>query len=142
MKRRSLAGGLHAEKGTFDVRVTASMPLVPVIVEHVCRQLAQPLDRGILSKDGIAGLVDAARSYIPQSRVPFRVYVKHRIKASILDGLGAETQGIRLEDEFILSLFGLQRSLEYHAGTAKPGKQPAPSAKSHSAVRNISRKRR
>jgi Pirin C-terminal cupin domain len=87
MKRRSAVRGASGGKGTLDLRVLTYMPLVPLIAEHVCRQVAQPVDLGNLIKDGIAGLIEAARIYTPQSSVPFGIYVKHRIKGAILDGL-------------------------------------------------------
>jgi hypothetical protein len=155
MKRRSAVRGASGGKGTLDLRVLTYMPLVPLIAEHVCRQVAQPLDLGNLTKDGIAGLIEAARIYTPQSSVPFGIYVKHRIKGAILDGLLSgtaspppllserrclpHTQQMRTGmrslgtaergDEFLQSLLRLERSLEYSENTTDRVKLPRFTAK-------------
>jgi hypothetical protein len=157
MKRRSAVRGASGGKGTLNLRVLTHMPLVPLIAEQVCRQVAQPLDLGNLTKDGIAGLIEAARIYTPQSSVPFGIYVKHRIKGAILDGLLSgtasprpllserrclpHTQQMRTGtrsvgtgeaergDEILQSLFRLQRSLEYSENTADRVKLPSFTAK-------------
>ena len=115
-----------------DLQILTYVPLVSVIVENVCQQVAQPLDRGSLAQDGVAGLVEAARTHSPKSRVPFGIYAKARIKGAILQGLlsrtklpslssgqmrvtapGVESREGERGDEFLLSLFGLQRSLGF-----------------------------
>ena len=87
MKRKVAVLETSGGTGTLDQRVLTLMPLVPSIAEHVCRQVTQPSDRANLAKDGFAGLIEAARIHTPQSRVPFAMYVKHRIRGAILDGL-------------------------------------------------------
>ncbi len=78
-----------------DARVLTYLPLVPVIAEHVYRQVVTPVGLGALVKDGVAGLIEAARIDPPQSRARLGTYVKHCIKGAILDGLLSETASPR-----------------------------------------------
>ena len=140
MKRKVAVLETSAGTGALDPRVLTLMPLVSLIAEHVCRQVAQPSDRANLAKDGFVGLIEAARVDTPQSRVSLGMYVKHHIRGAILDGLlsGAvsprpvlserrrlpRTEGLRTGkcsvgtraadrgNEFLQSLFRLGGSLE------------------------------
>jgi DNA-directed RNA polymerase specialized sigma subunit len=109
------------------------------------------LDLGNLAKHGFAGLIEAARIYTPQSRVPFRIYVRHCIKGAILDGLlsgtalpramlserrclpntsqmrtstGMGMQEAERGDECLRALFRLQEHLEYSENTGDRVKLP------------------
>jgi DNA-directed RNA polymerase specialized sigma subunit len=131
MKRRRAVRPESSGKETLDQRVPAFMPLVPVIAEQVRQQVVQPLDLGALTKDGFAGLIEAAKVYAAPSRVPFRVHVKQHIKGAILEGLqsrmgswrprsnslaqrtgarGSQPLEAERSDVFLLSLLGLQHS--------------------------------
>jgi hypothetical protein len=163
MKRKVAVLETSGGTGTLDQRVLTLMPLVPLIAEQVCRQVAQPWDRANLAKDGFAGLIEAAHT--PQSRVPFGMYVKHRIRGAILDGLlsGAESPrpvlserrrlprtpplrtgkrsvGTRATDrgnEFLQSLFRLGGSLESSEKTGDREKLSGVTANSRAGGENL-----
>jgi DNA-directed RNA polymerase specialized sigma subunit len=146
MEHGSTIRGASGRREKSDVRALTYLPLVPVIAEHVYRQVAPPVGLGDLVKDGVAGLIEGARIYTPQSRVRLGTYLKHRIKGAILDGLlsgtasprqlhseqryflntrqtrtgarSVETQDAERGDEFLMSLFALQRCSEYSENTA------------------------
>lgn len=150
MKSKTAVTATWSTKEALDLRILTYMPLVPLIAEHVGRQVARPLNLGKLAKDGVAGLIEAATRYTAQSRIPFRTYVKNHIRGAILDGLvsgppssrwqlserrrlphfpqmwtgmpGFATQENQRSEEFLLSLFGLQRSLEHSEQTAQRAK--------------------
>jgi len=162
MKSGNVVGG-SAGNGTLDLRALRYVPLVPLIAENVCRQVVRPLDLGNLTKDGMAGLIKAARTDNPQSRFPFKVYAKHHIKGAILDGLLSGTESSRAlscerrrlrnahqmrlrirsvemqeaerGDDFLQSLLGLQRSLQYSENTSDRVKPPRFKAKILSSIR-------
>ncbi len=148
MQHGNTIRGACGRREKSDVRVLTYLPLVPVIAERVYQQVAAPVGLGDLVKAGVAGLIEAVRSDPPQSRVRLGTYVKHCIKGAILDGLlsgtasphrphseqryflntrqirtGAgsmETREAERGDEFLMSLFALQRCSEYSENT--PGR--------------------
>jgi hypothetical protein len=151
MKRKTAVSETWSAKEALDLRILTYMPLVPLITEHIGRQMDRPLNLGELAKEGVRGLIEAASSYAAQSRVPFRIYVKNHIRGAVLDGLVAGSSSSRSHlserrrlphfpqmwsgmpgfatgehqrsDEFLLSLFELQRSLEHSVETAQRAKR-------------------
>jgi len=152
MERRRTIRGASGRREESDLRVLTYLPLVPLIAEHVYRQVAPPVGLGDLVKDGVAGLIEATRIYTPQSRVLLGIYIKHCIKGAILAGLftgtaappplrserryflttrqirtgarSVETREAERGDEFLLSLFALAAILGILRDYARSSRAP------------------
>jgi RNA polymerase sigma factor FliA len=70
-----------------DRIILEHLPLVKAIAIRVHENLPVHVDLDDLVHAGILGLFDAVTKYIPEKKVAFSSYAKHRIKGAILDSL-------------------------------------------------------
>ena len=67
--------------------VCSHLKLVKTVANSVKRGLPSQVSLEDLIGAGMLGLLDAARKFDPQKRVPFRLYATRRIRGAILDSL-------------------------------------------------------
>lgn len=77
----------HAQKMKRDRIVIEHLPLVKAIAVRVHENLPVHVDLDDLVHAGVLGLFDAVAKYMPEKKVAFSSYAKHRIKGAILDSL-------------------------------------------------------
>jgi RNA polymerase sigma factor for flagellar operon FliA len=75
------------QKAARDRIVIEHLPLVKAIAIRVHENLPVHVDLDDLVHAGIMGLFDAVTKYMPEKKVAFSSYAKHRIKGAILDSL-------------------------------------------------------
>jgi len=75
------------QQTTRDRIILEHLPLVKAIAIRVHENLPVHVDLDDLVHAGILGLFDAVTKYIPEKKVAFSSYAKHRIKGAILDSL-------------------------------------------------------
>jgi len=75
------------QKAARDQIVIEHLPLVKAIAIRVHENLPVHVDLDDLVHAGIMGLFDAVTKYLPEKKVAFSSYAKHRIKGAILDSL-------------------------------------------------------
>jgi RNA polymerase sigma factor for flagellar operon FliA len=63
------------------------LPLVKRVALKIRNRLPAHVEMDDLISDGVLGLVDAVAKFNPRKRVKLESYARHRIRASILDGL-------------------------------------------------------
>jgi RNA polymerase sigma factor FliA len=75
------------QKAKRDRTILEHLPLVKAIAIRVHENLPVHVDLDDLVHAGILGLFDAVTKYMPEKKVAFSSYAKHRIKGAILDSL-------------------------------------------------------
>jgi RNA polymerase sigma factor for flagellar operon FliA len=77
----------YLQKTRRDRTILEHLPLVKAIAIRVHENLPVHVDLDDLVHAGILGLFDAVTKYMPEKKVAFSSYAKHRIKGAILDSL-------------------------------------------------------
>ena len=76
-----------------EVLVNAYLPLVRSIAATIYRRrVNDALSFQDILHYGMVGLLDAIDRFVPEKKVDFKVYAKHRIKGEIFDGLSSATE--------------------------------------------------
>lgn len=73
----------------LDALVVAHLPLVGHCVGEVMSRVPSHVDRDDLAGAGVEGLLQAARSWRPETGVPFSAHARTRIRGAIVDELRA-----------------------------------------------------
>ncbi|WP_380163600.1 sigma-70 family RNA polymerase sigma factor [Jannaschia sp. R86511] len=72
-----------------DALVVANLPLVGHCVGEVMSRVPSHVDRDDLAGAGVEGLLQAARSWRPETGVPFTAHARTRVRGAIVDELRA-----------------------------------------------------
>jgi RNA polymerase sigma factor for flagellar operon FliA len=76
--------------GDVERAVREHAPLVRRIAAQVASRLPSSVERDDLVQEGMTGLLDALRRYVPQDGLSFEAYARTRIRGAIYDALRRE----------------------------------------------------
>jgi RNA polymerase sigma factor for flagellar operon FliA len=99
-----------------DQLILEHMDLVGHLVNKVSSRYPRHVDRGELFNAGACGLVEAARRYRPESKVPFARYASIRIRGAIIDSARSRDWAARSVRRAIRSLRQEEEAFEAEAG--------------------------
>ncbi len=84
-----MPGAPAEESSDVDALVVANLPLVGHCVGEVMSRVPSHVDRDDLAGAGVEGLLQAARSWRPETGVPFTAHARTRVRGAIVDELRA-----------------------------------------------------
>lgn len=121
-RRRSSGEGTTIDRGESDQNHAANKlaaehtDLVHQIVTQVATRYPRHVDRSELWSAGAMGLVDASRSYNPETGVPFARYASIRIRGSIIDSTRKRDWAVRSLRRQMRELHEAEEHIEYDKG--------------------------
>ena len=95
---------------------SAHIELVQQIVTQVATRYPRHVDRSELWSAGAIGLVDASRSYNPETGVPFARYASIRIRGSIIDSTRKRDWAVRSLRRHMRELHDAEAHIAYDKG--------------------------
>ena len=112
----------------FAAEMVRHHPLVKRIAYQIASKLPANVEVDDLIQEGMIGLLDALKKYVPQPNLSFEIYARTRIKGSIYDSCRKNDILPRNQRDEINKLEKINRKLEQQLGRAPSEKEMADDA--------------